>query len=413
MTKPRTDVEPDLEPSGVLAGVRLAFTGRFASMTQQEAEQLARRHGAITSASVSGRTDVLVVGEDGWPLVAGGQVPRNLQTAINLNSHGNSIEILRETDWLARIGAVEGQSEVHRLYTLSMLARILGVSPATVQGWVRRGLIRPVRHVFRLAYFDFQEAAGAKRIADLIASGVAPVTIERALASLGRLMPGIERPQSQLALLAEGREILVRHGSHLVEPSGQRRFDFEMDDEADEDASVAELARVPSVPRSLATSATRRPTVAELCDLAGDLEEHERLDEAVDVYRKALVLGGPNAEIAFNVAGVLYRLGQAEAARERFYEAVQSDGQYVEAWSNLGCVLSELGQPDEAVEALECALAIHPEYADAHYHLADILEELGRPEDAADHWRAYLAQDHRSTWADEARRRLEALRGMT
>jgi tetratricopeptide (TPR) repeat protein len=109
----------------------------------------------------------------------------------------------------------------------------------------------------------------------------------------------------------------------------------------------------------------------------------------------------------------LYRLGQTEAARERFYEAVQCDGEYVEAWGNLGCVLSELDRPDEAVEALECALAIHAGYADAHYHLADILEESGRPEDAADHWRAYLEHDRRSTWADEARRRLEALGPVT
>jgi len=153
--------------------------------------------------------------------------------------------------------------------------------------------------------------------------------------------------------------------------------------------------------------------VSQLCELAAELEEQEEFIEATEVYRRALLLGGPDAEIAFRLGNLLYQLGQVEAARERFYEAVETDPDYVEAWSNLGCVLSELNQPGEAIEAFECALKIHGEYADAHYHLADVLEGQGRHEAAADHWRAYLHFDQRSTWADEAKRRLESPQRVT
>ena len=403
MNESRTDARDDFVSTPCLAGLRVAFSGRFASMTQREAEALAEQHGGVSTGNVSARTDLLVVGEGEWPLVAGGQVPRNLQAAIDLKERASGIEILRETEWLARLGVLEGQGDVHRHYTPAMLARILGVAPRTVAGWIRRGLIRPVRHVYRLAYFDFQEAASAKRLAELIESGVSPATIERALGSLERWLPEVKRPLSQLALLAEGNEVLSRHGRHLVEPSGQRRFDFEPhehdDAETTEDDSDDAAAREPQ-------------SVAALCELAGELEEQEDLAGAIDAYRKALLLGGPHAEIAFRVGNLLYQLGEVNAARERFYEAVQTDADYVEAWNILGCVLAELDQTDEAIEAFECALAVHEDYADAHYHLADVLEARGRHAEAAEHWQAYLRHDGRSTWADEARRRLETAEGV-
>ena len=398
----RTDAESAVDASPTLAGLRIAFTGRLASMTQREAEALSQQHGAVATESVSARTDLLVVGEEGWPLLEGGQVTQNLQAALDLQGQGKPIEVLSETEWLARIGAVEGHGEVHRHYTPAMLARILGVSTATVQGWVRRGLIRPVRHVYRLAYFDFQEAASAKRIAELVESGVAPATLERALASLERFLPAIDRPLSQLALLAEGNEVLIRRGRHLVEPTGQRRFDFEPQHDPE---NVEEDQNAPE--------AGEPHTVPQLCELAAELEEQEQFVEATEAYRRALLLGGPDAEIAFRLGNLLYQLGQVEAARERYYEAVETDPDYVEAWSNLGCVLSELNQPGEAIEAFECALEIHDEYADAHYLLANVLQEQGRHEEEADHLQAYLRFDQRSTWADEAKRRLEGPQRVT
>ncbi|MFW6124964.1 MAG: tetratricopeptide repeat protein, partial [Pirellulales bacterium] len=330
-------------------------------------------------------------------LLADGGISRKLQLAIRLNREGNRVEIIPETEWLAGLGLVERHSEVRRLYTSSMLARVLHVSVETVHSWIRRGLLRPVRRVFRLAYFDFQEAAGAKRLAELIAGGVSPRTIERALASLKGWLPNVERPLTQLALLADAGRLLVRRGDALVEPSGQRRLPFaDVRSEERESAKLPESAAHPSTAQ----------TVADWYARGEQFEEEGELEAAADAYRNALMLGGPDAEAAFALGHTLYRMGRPEAARERFAQAVECDPDYVEAWNNLGSVLAELGRLEAAADAFRCALAVYPDYADAHYHLADTLEEMGEPAEAAEHWRAYLCHDSRSSWAEQARQRL-------
>ena len=79
-----------------------------------------------------------------------------------------------------------------------MLAELLGVPVAVIRRWHRRGLIVPVREVRRLPYFDFQEVATARRLAELLAAGVSPRAIEKKLAALARYLPGVERPLAQL-----------------------------------------------------------------------------------------------------------------------------------------------------------------------------------------------------------------------
>ena len=70
-----------------------------------------------------------------------------------------------------------------------MLADLLDVPVAVIRRWQRRGLIVPVREVRRLPYFDFQEVATARRLAELLAAGVSPRAIERKLESWPAICP--------------------------------------------------------------------------------------------------------------------------------------------------------------------------------------------------------------------------------
>ena len=144
-----------------------------------------------------------------------------------------------------------------------------------------------------------------------------------------------------------------------------------------------------------------------MCRLAAELEEDGQLAAAAEMYRAAMAAGGPKAEICFQVAELLYRLGDLGGARERYYMAIELDEDYVEARANLGCVLAETGQRDLAVAAFEGRCGYHPDYADVHYHLARTLDELGQPERAEEHWRAFLELAPDSPWAEEARARLQ------
>jgi tetratricopeptide (TPR) repeat protein len=306
---------------------------------------------------------------------------------------------------------MDADREVHRLSTPAMLAELLGVPIAVIRRWHRRGLIVPAREVGKLPYFDFQEVATARRLAQLLAAGMSPEAIERRLKALSRLVPAADRPLAQLSVIIEGKQILLRQGDGLIEPGGQLRFDFEAaesplpPDRAAEQwpDEVADTVLTAIGGGRLLDAGT---SPKQLCRMAEELEEQGQLEAAAEMLRASMASGGPSAEICFQVAELLYRLGDLSGARERYYMAIELDEDYVEARANLGCVLAQLGQRELAVAAFQGALAYHAGYAEAHYHLARTLDDLGRREEAHSHWSQFLELAPDSPWAEEARQRL-------
>jgi DNA-binding transcriptional MerR regulator len=65
-----------------------------------------------------------------------------------------------------------------------MLSRLLDVPVRMIRRWARLGLIKPVRRVCRLPYFDYREVASARRLATLLEQGVSAETLEKSLAEL-------------------------------------------------------------------------------------------------------------------------------------------------------------------------------------------------------------------------------------
>jgi len=196
-----------------------------------------------------------------------------------------------------------------------------------------------------------------------------------------------------LALLEQNGELMVRLDDGLADTSGQRQFDFDGTSEP------------------LKVSLPRLPVTAEhLFEQGCQNEESGRLDEAVEAYRQALLLGGPNPTICFNLANVLNAMGQKQQAVERYYQVVELNHEDVDAWNNLGVVLADLGHTREAKSAMEQVLAIDKDHSDAHYNLADLLDETGHKTEAAAHWLAYLAKDKSGPWAVHARQRLDGSR---
>ena len=392
------------ESSQPLAGKRLALVGKLASMSKRDAAQLLRENGAVVVEKPNASVDLIVVGEDELPLLELGDLDRFLDDATRQAAEQGRIEIIPETRLWQRLGMVEAESDAHRLYTPAMLADLLKVPVAVIRRWRRRGLIVPVREVRRLPYFDFQEVSTARRLAEMLAAGMSPQSIEKKLQRLGRLLPGVDRPLAQLSVIIEGKQILLRQGDGLIEPGGQMRFDFEAAEHDEESGASApsdilSLAEEP-LPDELANSPE------QIRRLAAELEEQGHLQVAVEMYRTALVAGGPVAETCFQVAELLYRLGDLHGARERYYMTIELDENYVEARANLGCVLAETGQLDLALAAFEGALAYHGDYADVHYHLARALDELDRTNEALLHWQSFLDLSPDSPWAEEARERL-------
>jgi tetratricopeptide (TPR) repeat protein len=385
-----------------LADKRVAFVGKLGGVTKREAQQLVRQSGGIAVDKLTGDVDLVVVGADELPLLDQDEL---LDENTRRAAAEGRLEIISETVLWQRLGLVENEQNVRRLYTPAMLAELLGVSVATIRRWHRRGLIVPAREVRRLPYFDFQEVATAQRLAQLLAAGASPAAIERQLAELSRYVPEVERPLAQLSVIVEGRRLLLRQGEGLIEPGGQLRFDFEALEQNDRDDGIVRRPTV-SLEEYLAES-VEPPSADELLAYAAELEDAGHLEQAAEMIRVVLSAVGPLPELCFQLAELLYRLGDLSAARERYYMAIELDENFVEARANLGCVLAELGQFELAVAAFEGALRYHGDYPDVHYHLARTLDDMGSRDEADRHWDRFLELAPNSPWADEARLRLQ------
>jgi tetratricopeptide (TPR) repeat protein len=292
-------------------------------------------------------------------------------------------------------------------YTAAMLAELVGVHVSRVRSWQRRGWLIPIEQTHRLAYFDFTELTVARQLAALHRAGAKPAQIVRKLGEIARQFHDIQRPLAELNLVLDGRTLLVRRGDDLLEPGGQLRMDFDALTPGIEDEPPATIPS-PAIflaPRSSAFADQVPPD--QLARWAAELDEAGDLRTAAEMYRAALAAAGPQPELCFQLAEVLYRAGDLSAARERYFAALELDENYLEARANLGCVLLDLGEKDLAVAAFEGALQLHEAYADVHYHLARTLEQLGRGHEAKSHWARFAELAPDSPWADEATERVE------
>src|SRR5262249_11682362 len=93
----------------------VAFTGRLACMTRAEAFELVRSHGGTPSQTVTRQTDVVVVGELGWPLLDDGRPSNKLSRA---GTYG--IPVVSERRFLEWIGKAVPDS-LNRTYSTGQI----------------------------------------------------------------------------------------------------------------------------------------------------------------------------------------------------------------------------------------------------------------------------------------------------
>jgi tetratricopeptide (TPR) repeat protein len=391
-------VRESLAISTSLSGKRIGLAGKLGGMNRREASNLLRSFGAVIVELDSPRIDCVVIGAEESPLAERELLDRSL---MDLAAAGQ-LEILNESELWQRLGLVDSERNVKTLYTPAMLADLLRVSVRVIRRWHRRGLIVPVRTLHKLPYFDFQEVATARRLAELVAAGASPQAIEHRLRELSAILPDVERPLAQLSVIVEGRHVLLRQGEGLIEPGGQLRFDFSASDDAHSLDSLENsvLPFATRVDRDL--EASRSGADAGYDDLLEEvfrLEEEGDLEGAIDMCHAILARDGMRADICFQLGELLYRDGQVQAARERYYAAIELDETFVEARTNLGCILAETGRHELAVAAFRGVLSLHEDYPDAHYNLALSLEAVGEHAAAAQHRARFSQLVPNSPWA--------------
>lgn len=122
--------------------------------------------------------------------------------------------------------------------------------------------------------------------------------------------------------------------------------------------------------------------VVQLCETAWRLENAGYWDEAVRVYRSALLAGGLDAGVSFQLGKVLYLLGDFAAARERFYAALELDEDYVDARFELARTFVALNEFDDALAAFQGVVEDRPDDPTFRLELGKLYLRLGRRADA-------------------------------
>lgn len=401
MPKSEPTIPLKLHDVSVLYGKNVAVDGQLGSMNRKDFRGLVDSKGGTLVELSSQQLDLIVVGaESGHPSLLTGTLV---------------VDRIAETELWESLGFIESEAEIGRLYTPAMLAELLDVPVSTIRRWHRRGLIKPVRQVKKLPYFDFEEVASARRIARLIAAGRSPQTIEAQLSRLAKAEDESQRSLSQLSVIVEGKDLLLRQGDGLIEPGGQQVLPFDSLEDSDHESPSffpieSGTQRTSNDPDSFTLDSDGEPSFSadELIEMAIELEDEGEITSAIECYRSIQMSNGTTADISFRMAELLYQLGDLSAARERYFNAIELEPSYVEARASLGCVLMELGETEMAISCFEGALDQHPNYPDVHFHLAKLSSEIGKEEQAREHFEAFLQLAPKSPWAEEARAMLSA-----
>ena len=120
------------------------------------------------------------------------------------------------------------------------------------------------------------------------------------------------------------------------------------------------------------------------------LKNHGHIGEAMDHYRKAILISPDYFESLNNLGVALAEKGQFDEAIENYRKAVQINPIYFEAFNNLGVALAAKGRSDEAIDNYRRAIQIKPNFPGALINLGVALAARGQFDEAINNYRLAL-----------------------
>jgi tetratricopeptide (TPR) repeat protein len=355
--------EPNISP---FQG-NVAFTGRLAAMKREDAFALVRGKGGTPRRGLTRKTDILVVGELGWPLLPDGEPSKSLSLA---KSYG--VVIASERQFLEWVGKAVPDDQV-RTYTANQISSLSSLPVEVIERFTAFGLLDG-----REDRYGFRDLTAARQLAELLRSGVRLSTITKSLQAIRKWLP--DAALSNLRLYpASSDAVLVEHMKGRTDKTGQ----FVM--------PVGEPQEDPDA----------------LFEQAQSAEEAKDIETAQRLYRKVMRMEPGDPAAAFNLGNLLRAVGQRIEAEAAYRAATKADAGFAEAWYNLADMLDDQGQSDKAMDCLERALDADPHYGDALFNLGLLHQRCERLAEAAGCWRRYLALDKDSSWAARAKQALK------
>jgi tetratricopeptide (TPR) repeat protein len=287
---------------------------------------------------------------------------------------------------------------VSDVFTKSEITRLIGLSEAKLRSLDKAGIVTPSARKNGRRVYDFADLIALRTAKALFDQRIRLREVTRAISALKADLPKIKRPLSELRIVSDGRSIVVESAEGSFEPAtGQMMLDLSVKTLRDD---IVRVLR-PSAGRERARAAYELYLEASNLD-----EDPATLDQAVELYKRALELD-PWLAIAYtNLGNIAFRRQSNDEAETFYKRALEIDPRQPEAKYNLGYLMLERGEPESSVEYFRGAIDADPDFADAHFNLAMAYEQMGNPGEARPFWESYIALEPYGTWTDIARRHL-------
>jgi Tfp pilus assembly protein PilF len=288
------------------------------------------------------------------------------------------------------------------VYSARDVAAIVGLSESRVRYWAQTGFVGPSERMGGRAVYTFQDLVALRAAKELLEHGVTLQRARRGLEALRAQLPSLERPLAELRVISDGDRLVVAGDAPYEPLSGQLVMSFEVADLSTRVAEVLHLEVPHRAPQGTAETAYG-------WFLEGMRHEHDRPEEAISAYRRALEADPHLAAAHTNLGTLLCARGELAAAKNAYQTALEIDPEQPEARYNLGNLMEDDGEQALAIGEWLKVVTAYPEFADAHYNLARAFAASGAPDRARVHAHRYLELDAESEWAERARSLLSRL----
>lgn len=280
-----------------------------------------------------------------------------------------------------------GNRIMEKGYRAKDISRLFGFSEGQIKSWHRSGLVPHVSMENEEPIFGFRELVCFKVMRDLMDKGITPRRMRNYLGQLKRILPGSERPLTELKFTIEGGKLLVCKEGQTFDPRGQLHMDFSV-----------------KKPRAVVSLGRRKENFSKALEYVG----HTDPERAIAEYRHLLDREPENADTMVNLGNTYYEMGDTERARHWYLEALMVDTDHVEGNYDLANLMDERGEVETAIVFYLKSIKSEETFADAHFNVAACFHKLGRLEEAKRYFTSYLIFDSTSEWAKIARELLNA-----
>lgn len=352
------------EREKVLEQQTVVFTGKLASFSRREAQELVEQAGGSAPPRFTKAVTILVMGEEGYlsDLVKSNKLKR----AEAINAEGGNVRIIAESEFLEMLG-VESKAALERKYY--SIERVQKVYPRLRDDVIRYmaywGIFQPAVKTNAHQYYEFKDLLLFRQIDDM----------------LGQKLP----------LRAIAKHLLAQR-----RPSPQIQLNFE---EYQPKGRVLALQ-----PRSAAEPPRSAEEWYEIGFQAdGNPETYER---AIAAYENALAMAPDYVDAMINLANIFFHQRELPRAMQLLEKASQLDENNYLVCYNLANLYDETGHLDKALQLYQSTLNLFPNYEPALFNLAVVHEKLGRHAEAKEWWRKYLEVEPEGEWAQIAQEHL-------